>query len=62
MRKPDLAILSSMSFRTRGPSGTVDLFFFSSSLCSAIFLSVGAKANAKYLKYFALFAFFGSGH
>ena len=37
----------------REGSGTVDLFFFSSSLCSAIFLSVGPHTNAKYLKYFA---------
>ena len=28
-------------------------FFFSSSLCSAFFLSVGLQAIAKYLKYFA---------
>ena len=32
--------------------GTVDLFLLSSSLCSAIFWSVGPQANAKYLKYF----------
>ena len=58
----DRARTRGMSFRraAREGSGTVDLFFFSSSLCSAIFLSVRPKANAKYLKYFAFFAFFAS--